>query len=340
MATITVNGIVSTPLSEYVTLWQQIYIDAYGSTVNLDQQSPQGQIIGLAALDFKQIDDVLIDTFNSSGINTATGVQIDNIAENLDIKRGKAKNTQVDVVLNGVAFTVINAGSQAKDNNNNVFNLDEEVTLDGVGVGSGVMTAQEGGAIIVEIGSLINIVSAVSGWETVNNLFEGITGEPIETNAAFKRRYSQSVKINGQSMRETIEAAILALENVNDATVKENFDSTTKIIDNVSVLPHTIAASVLGGDLDEIAQTLADTRGTGVGYTGTTLISLTNLTNNQVEDVLFFETNVIEIEIELTIKTGLTFPSDVITQIKNNLVDYFNGEFTVSTGDNIVFGVT
>ncbi len=339
MATVTINGIEATPLSEYVTLWQDIYISAYGSTVNVDSETPQGQIIGLAALDFSQIDDVLIDTFNAGNIDTAVGVQIDLLMANIGLERKAAINTQVDIVVTGVPFAVIPAGSRAGDNINNVFLLDSQITLDGIGQGVGVMTAEIAGAIFVEANTLVRIIDAVSGWETVNNPTDGITGQDIETDAAARLRYKQSLGVNALSMLKAIEANLLAITNVDDARVFENFDDTSKLIKNVLVAPHSIAASVLGGDIQEIAETLAEVKGTGVGFTGTTSFNVVDFANNEVTEVSFFETTEIETEIALEIRTDSTFPADGVAQIKKNLVDYFNGEFTGSSGDNSGFGV-
>ena len=339
MATVTINGIEATPLSEYVTLWQDIYISAYGSTVNVDSETPQGQIIGLAALDFSQIDDVLIDTFNAGNIDTAVGVQIDLLMANIGLKRKAAINTQVDITVTGVPFAVIPAGSRAGDNINNVFLLDSQITLDGVGQGVGVMTAEIAGEIFVEANTLVRIIDAVSGWETVNNPTDGITGQDIETDAAARRRYKQSLGVNALSMLKAIEAQLLAITNVDDARVFENFDDNSKLIKNVLVQPHSIAASVLGGDIQEIAETLAEVKGTGVGFTGTTVFNVVDFANNEVTEVSFFETTEIETEVDLEIRTDSTFPADGVAQIKKNIVDYFNGQFTGSSGDNSGFGV-
>ncbi len=339
MATVTINGIEATPLSEFVTLWQDIYISAYGATVNVDSETPQGQIIGLAALDFKEIDDVLIDTFNAGNIDTAVGVQIDLLMANIGLKRKAAINTQVDIVVTGVPFSVIPASSRAGDNINNVFLLDSQITLDGSGQGVGVMTAEIAGEIFVEANTLVRIIDAVSGWETVNNPTDGITGQAIETDAAARLRYKQSLGVNALSMLKAIEANLLAITNVDDARVFENFEDNSQIIKNVLVEPHSIAASVLGGDIQEIAETLAFVKGTGVGFTGTTSFNVVDFANNEVIEVSFFETTEIEIEIDIEIRTDSTFPADGVAQIKKNLVDYFNGEFTGSSGDNSGFGV-
>ena len=259
---------------------------------------------------------------------------------NIGLERNAAENTQVDVNLAGVPFSVIPATSKARDVNNNIFSLDEDVTLDFLGLGGGVMTADVSGAIFVEANTLTIIISGVSGWETITNPSDGITGKAIETDPASKLRYDRSVKINAQSMLNTIESALLALTDVNDARVFENFEETSQINNGVTVQAKSIAASVLGGDTQEIAETLLSNKGTGVGFTGTTLVPITDFANNQVIDVEFFETIQIEIEIDLTIKTDSTFPADGIAQLEQNLVDFFNGEFTgCVSGNNNGFGV-
>jgi len=325
MAKITATGVELTPLDEYVTLINNAFITAFGSNISLDPSTPQGQIIGVLAEALTQLDQSVVDVANSYSFKQAVGVALDNVAANLNVERKEAIKTIVECDLRGVAFTVIAAGSKAKNSDDDTFSLLSEVQLDGLGIGSGSFQSDKEGEIFVEADTLNQVATAVNGWETVNNPADGVTGQDVEENLNVRTRYQSSVTINALGYKQAVEASLKAISNVTDARVFENFTSSDKIVEGVTLLPHSIGASVLGGDVVDIAKVLALKNSEGTNFTGSTVIPVVDFANNINFDVRFFETTEVEIIIELDITTDSTYPADGDDQIKQNLIDYFAG---------------
>jgi len=346
MAEITQNGIQSTQLSEYIAEINNIFTDVFGSNFNTDPETRQGQLIGFLAQALSVSDNSIVDMFNATVVYTATGYQLDYLASNLNIFRKEAINTEATVDLTGVNGTIIPAGSLAEDINGNKYQLKEEVTIPVSGTISGIMVAIEEGAIILESGDLNRVVDVIAGWETVNNPSAGITGIPAESDAQFRNRYIQSVKINSTSQIGSIRSKLLEIEDVQDAIVVQNDEDDPQIIDNVSINGHTIACVVLGGSDQDVIDAIGIKKPVGIPTQGD--VSGTYIDNDYYTelDVNFYRATPVDIEIELQISTSFSFPSDGIDQIKQNIVDYFNGSFEASPGfqtggysiaDNVIY---
>lgn len=345
MAEINNNGIESTQLSEYVADINEIFTKVFGDSFNTDPETRQGQLIGFLAQALETSDNSIIDMFNGTVIYTASGLQIDYLASNLDIFRKGAVNTEVNVVLSGVNGTIIPAGTLAEDTAGNKFTLKEQVTITGGSV-DGVMVSQEEGSIIVLANTLTKIIDVIAGWETINNPTDGITGIPAETDTQFRNRYLESVKANSVSQIGSIKANLLEIEDVIDAIVVQNDEDDPVIIDNVSINGHTIACVVLGGTDQDVINAIGIKKPVGIPTQGDITGIYTDTSYYTSLIINFYRATPVEIEIELNIKTNNSFPSDGINQIKQNIVDYFNGTFQVSPGyetggysiaDNVIY---
>jgi uncharacterized phage protein gp47/JayE len=331
MAEINNNGIESTQLSEYVADINEIFTKVFGDSFNTDPETRQGQLIGFLAQALETSDNSIIDMFNATVIYTAVGLQIDYLASNLDIFRKAAINTEVNVVLTGVNGTIIPAGTLAEDTSGNKFTLKEEVTISS-GTANGIMVAQDEGEITVLAGTLTKIIDVIAGWETINNPTDGITGTPTETDTQFRNRYLDSVKTNSISQIGSIKANLLEIEDVQDAIVVQNDEDDPVVIDNVSINGHTIACVLFGGSDQDIIDAIGIKKPVGVPTQGNISGFYTDSSYYTNLAINFYRASQVDIEIELNITTNSNFPSDGINQIKQNIVDYFNGTFEVSPG--------
>lgn len=345
MAEITQTGINSTQLSEYITQINDIFTNVFGSNFNTDPETSQGQLIGFLAQAFEVSDNSIIDMFNATLILTAMGQQIDYLASNLEIFRKDAINTEVVVDLTGVNGTIIPAGSLSQDTAGNKFELKDEVTISGGSI-SGIMVAQEAGSIFVGSGTLTKIISAIVGWETINNPTDGITGTPAETDTQFRQRYLETVKINSISQVASIKGKLLEVADIQDALVIQNDEDDPVIIDNVSINGHTIACVALGGSDQDIIDAIGVKKPVGIPTQGDITGTYTDPAYYTDLTINFYRAVPLEIEIQLQLKTFSNFPSDGVAQIRQNIVDYFAGTFEVSPGfqtggygiaDNVIY---
>lgn len=84
----------------------------------------------------------------------------------------------------------------------------------------------EKGVITCPAGSLTERYQVIAGWESVNNLNDGTVGIADESQAQFEQRRRQSVAQNSLNSVDSIMAALLTLEEVDDAFVIEKYEDT------------------------------------------------------------------------------------------------------------------
>ena len=69
MAKIDPTGITGTTLPDYVQRFGEAFRTALGSDLDLDAQTPQGQIIGIISQAASNLDDIIVQQFANSGFD-------------------------------------------------------------------------------------------------------------------------------------------------------------------------------------------------------------------------------------------------------------------------------
>ena len=331
MADITPTGPIKKTLSEYRDDREQAWKDALGADLNVDPETPQGQIIGIEAFSLSEADDSVIYASNQLGIYTTHGLQLDGLFSLLAIARIPASKTLVTVELAGVPATLIPAGTKAKTTAGDLFEIRDDATLDGTGNISAVAIADEFGPVQVAINELTQIVDVVPGWETIDNAAAGTPGEDQESDEAYLRRYLQSLSRNARSPLDSVLASVLAVENVTAAIAAENDTNAIVAIDGVSFAPHSLGVAVQGGVDADIASAIQMKKTIGAFTNGTTTVTVPQAQGNGDDgpdiDISFYRVTEIRTVIDIDITTNSKFPANGLTSIKEAIEAYFLGGF-------------
>jgi len=145
------------------------------------------------------------------------------------------------------------------------FSFDYNVlwTLD-ILASAGDFRSNTSGVITAPANSLIEIVTPVSGWDSVNNPSAGETGSEIETDVALRIRRRKEL-ISGKSTDNAIQIAVEKVENVSSVSV---FSNRTLVTDASGIPAKAFETVVLGGDEDEIAQAIYENAPAGIEIYG------------------------------------------------------------------------
>jgi len=327
MATVDDTGITPTTLSEYQESIQTIYKGAYGEGIDLGSKSPQAQQIDNEALSMSQADDALVSASQATNIYRAFGNQLEGQAALLGINKRAATSTIVSVTLGGTPATVIPSGSRAKSDSGDLFETTEALTLDVLGTLTASMTAVETGPIAVLTGELTQIVDVIPGWETVTNTSDGVVGLVVETDAEYRQRYFTELFINAVSVLDAIVGIVAAQDNVVEVIGVENDTGLPIVIQNITVLAHSIAIVVEGGLDEDIKDAIRLKKTGGTATTGTTIV-----TDPPHQPINFFRAEFIDAEITITTTPGLNFPNNGIALLKERTFDYINGPIEGDVG--------
>lgn len=160
---------------------------------------------------------------------------------------------------------------------------------DGIGYVHVPFQAEQYGPIGVATGSLSDISTPVSGWNTVTNLKIGVGGALVEKDSALRARRDQQLAAPGNTTTDAIRANILEVnagsEDPDHAppTTVTVFNNDTDYTDANGVPPHSIEILVQDGTTADIAQAIWDSVGGGTRtYGSRSDVVLDSAGNSQV----------------------------------------------------------
>ena len=189
------------------------------------------------------------DPLKASGAGLSGTVQLN------ALRRRAGVASQVVVVVTGTPYLVVDAGQQ-------ITTMDDTPVfeLPAFEIGSGgttivVATCTENGPFDVATGTLVKILTPISGWTAVTNPGTAVVGSYEETDEELRARQQISTSNTAQTIPEAILAGLVNTDGVEFAKVYQNISLST---DLRGIPAKTLAAVVIGGEDDDIAQILFD----------------------------------------------------------------------------------
>ncbi len=327
MATVNEHGVQVRSLADYRALLEERLRAALGSDLALDPETPLAQIIGVQALALTELDEQLASLANGMSVNTATGTQLEDLANLFEITRREATYSRVEATLSGVAGTNIPAGSRARTSNGDVFGLEESVFIPSGGSVAGTFIAVESGNKAVDAGTLIRIETAVAGWETVTNANAGVVGKDQESNFDLRDRYKASTTRKAITSVQAIQATVLDVAGVERVRVEENATDAPVARQGFNIPAHNVMVIVLGGLDSDIADAIVRSKPAGIPLfnNGDEAVTSNGIKFQRVESIAC--------DLAITISTKDFFEAEGIATIKTRVAAYFNTLFGI--GDSV-----
>lgn len=324
---VTENGITAPSYSEILEYLQGQAREIFGSDVDVDADTMDGQLIALVALAISDTNAQAIATYNQFNPNTAQGVGLDSAVKVNGITRQEPTNSQVDLLIIGQAGTIITNGI-AQDNFENRWQLPDQVVIPTSGEITVTATAAEVGAIEASPNTITRIGTPTQGWQSVTNPAAATVGRAVETDAQLRTRQSESTAIASVSLWEGIIAALLNVDGVSRVSgIKNDNDTPT----SEGIPGHTIAMIVDGGDAQTIGETIFLKKGEGVGTHGTTVVTYVD-TYGFPNTIRFSRPTVVPIYAKLKITAAADYLSSVSDEIKERIAEYIN---SLEIGKNV-----
>ena len=311
------TGLNIEPLNELVTRLEESFKDIYGSDINVEANSPDGQMINIFAQAIEDVKEVIKDVYNSFAISTATGRSLDTRVALNGLARAGATNTitpvsvtvDQNVTLQGLDSVGGNPFTVQDDTENN-FQLQDEIALT-PGTYSLNFQAEEDGNIEVTLNTIQTIVTLQAGVVSVDNPDSPIVvGVDEETDQQLRARQQRSVALPSQGYLDGLDGALLAVKDVFDSKVYEN---DTPVTDVNGIPPHSIWAVVDGGEEQDIGDTIRLKKTAGCGTKGDVVVEYTE--NNGLISAIRFDRPEYEnlfIQMVLTSKDDNYIPDPVV----------------------------
>jgi len=175
-------------------------------------ESPDGQLLGIMSFELSQAWNELAVVYKAYDPSQATGAALRNLGVLTGILYGAATRSAATVTLDGVAGTLVPAGSLVSDADGNDFETQFSAkvpsAVDVVSVLSGI--------IPVPAGSITIAKTVIADWTGVTQALDGQEGDVAQTETAYRNLRNRTVLRNYTSVDETMSARLyeLGLEQV------------------------------------------------------------------------------------------------------------------------------
>jgi uncharacterized phage protein gp47/JayE len=342
--TINENGITAPQTSEVKQAFQEIFTNAFGSDLSLDDATPQGSLIDDLTRVQQEANSNLMYALNQYNPNTANGVWQDALASLYFIQRKSATRSIVNCECTGVVGTVLNGVASgnpalAQSANGDVFECVTGGTIPASGTITLAFRSQEAGVIPVSANTVNRIYQAVSGWDTITNPSSGTLGTETESREEFEARRKKSVALNATGSLSAVLSALANVDGVEDIKVYENVGDTSQTVRGVTLKAHSIWVCVNSGvSSEEIGKVLHENKSAGADTNGSQSVVYTDPTTGVPYTYKY--DNPTDQDIYFQITTAADLPDEVKAQIKQAIVSDFNGldsseSVGITIGDSI-----
>lgn len=264
-AQITAAGVSAPSYADILASLQASYQAIFGSDVNLDPSTQDGQWLAVLAQGYHDCNSAVIAAYNQFSPATAVGAGLSSVVKTNGIAREAATNSTADLTITGTVGTVITNGVVG-DTNGNQWALPASVTIPSSGSIIVTATCETAGAVSASAGTITNILNPTLGWQSATNAANATVGVAAETDSALRQRQGKSTSLPAQT---PLDAIVAAVANVTGVTRYAPYENDSAATDSNGLPPHSISLVVEGGDTTAIA-TAIGSKTLGCATYGTT----------------------------------------------------------------------
>jgi uncharacterized phage protein gp47/JayE len=295
------------------------------------------------------IDEVQTITF--SGVPTSGEFKLSYGGNNTNAIQWSDTNTTIETELNGLpglsevdvtgdftaGFTVTFTGADGEKEQALLTTLDNTLS-DGGSVTITVNEETKGylphddvamesintGSIIANAGSLTVIDTPTTGIDSVTNLLDAVPGRDTETDVDLKLRRLTLLQRSGTATTEGIRNNVLEVDDVIQAVVIEN---SSNVVDGAGRPPKSFEVFALGGDEQELAQSIFEAKPAGIETVGTISKSVTD-SQGLIQTIKFSRPTEIDVYMIINITAnsdpveGALYPADGDLQVENAILAF------------------
>ncbi|MEB3466707.1 baseplate J/gp47 family protein [Pasteurella multocida] len=296
MAKLVESGIVIERLDSILERVEQGFKRIYGQNINIDPDTPDGQMIGILGQIKVDLEELAEDVYRQLDPDLATGAWLEQRVAYAGLVRRKASYSYLrSVILTGDPYTEIN-NLIVSDTNKTRWILEQKATLNESGSARADFRSEELGAFSLNAHTQLTIETITLGLNSVTTSVDAEIGIEEETDSQLRQRFSKSRAKNAINSAEAIEGEIGDLADVKQVIVLENNTSQT---DSIGISPHSINVVVEGGNETDIAQVIYKNKGAGIGLQGQTSVNL--MINGKQRAIKFDKATPVDVHISMTL---------------------------------------
>ncbi len=272
---LTRNGVDIQTLSEILEELIEGYRAIYGEDINLDQDTPDGQRVGLEAKLLADLQLFGLNLYSQLDPDFSIGEILNKILKISGITRNPATRSSVEEQITTDQPLTLDAGYTIRDDLGQDWVTTEENILI-AGVNTVTMFGEFFGKFEADPDTITTPVTIELGVLSVTNLLSAIAGVEEEKDPEARVRRNQSLENPSYSTVGSLFAKLANLEGVTDLQVYENDtdtpdqlrDSSGAYVPAVGMPAHSIWVVIDGGDSADIVETMAKQKTSGTPTRG------------------------------------------------------------------------
>lgn len=328
--TMTAVGFVAPAQSEVLAGVLADFNSAFGGNLNLELETPQGQLASSQAAIIGDANDSFVDLANQMDPAYADGRYQDALARIYFLERTPSEPTVVEALCTGLSGTTIPVGALAISDDGNTYSCTGSGSISTEGNVTLSFSCNTVGPIACPAGALNQIYQAIPGWDAVTNPTDGVIGNDTESRYDFEARRAASVALNSRGSIQAIQASVLAVTGVLDAYSTENDTNAPIAVNGVAVAANSIYVSVSGGDDDAVAEAIWSKKAPGCSYNGNTTVVVEDANSGYSQpypsyNVSFERPSSLSVLYAVSIVNSPQVPADAETLIQNAIIAAFAG---------------
>lgn len=303
--------------SDYEALFKSVF-----PNLNLDSSTPQGQLITGLTLKDNQVIALLTSLINAFFFG-GTGFSLDLWAWNLfRITRKEGVKSQAVIRVSGVANTQIPADFQISDGEYK-FTIQNATKIGREGYVDTLFIANELSDFQAPAQTLTQIVNVVIGIERVTNPNQATAPILQETDSDLFQRCVDFGSIATNASFKSILANVAQVSGVTKLNGVENYTSTEATLQGITLPSHSFSLIVKGGDGNDIAHAIYNSRATGAGMNGDVEVKIE--LQGEIYTYKFSRPTLKALECKVIIANKNLIDANFKEFVKNAVSGYLNG---------------
>jgi uncharacterized phage protein gp47/JayE len=246
---------------ELVAAYQAIY----GTDINTDADSPDGQRIGIEAKLVADMQAFALQLYNQMDPVLSSGESLNRLIKLAGLYRQAAARSYVDATITTDRTLTLPAGYAVLDDLDQRWITTAEQSL-AIGPNTVTLVSEDFGAVAADADTITSPADVVLGVVSVTNTLAATIGRDEETDPELRARRNRSLQAPATSTTGGLFSALGNLLGVTDLVVYEN---DTDVLDaERDIAAHTIWCVIEGGTTADIIETLAKNKTGGTGIKG------------------------------------------------------------------------
>jgi uncharacterized phage protein gp47/JayE len=265
--TIDSNGISIETFDEIYARLSSEFKSIYGSDINLDQDTPDGQLLGILAKEILDTQEFAVNLYNSFDPDLASGQQQNKILKLSGLNRSPATKSTVSINITTSQTVNLPSDYTLSDSLGQNWVILSAQTLT-AGTTAVDFTAEQWGAIEADADTITEEVTKILGVTSVTNPLAADPGLNEETDTEVRARRNKSIENPSYSTVGDLYARLLEIAGVTDVIIYENDTDTYDA--TLALDAHSIWCVIDGGTTTDITEAIAKSKTGGTGLRGST----------------------------------------------------------------------